>query len=596
MEPLGTSDVPFDNAAPTAAPTEQEASRSLHEHRALPFLKELQYLLVHFSPAERLLLYILSAGLGVAAFALLALLNIHTSILIPTHGGSLIEGVVGTPRFVNPVIAEANADKDITALVYSGLMRALPDGTMAPDLAESYTLSENELDYTFTLRADAVFHDGTVVTADDVVFTIKTVQNPEYKSPHRTEWEGVSIEALDERTVHIVLPRPYAPFLEIATLGILPRTLWQNVSPEDFPFHRLNTSPIGSGPYEITDSKEDSRGSPEEYTLSSFKKFALGEPYIAEIIVRFFASEEDAVKALERGTIESLAAISPESITTDMNAHVRRSPLPRIFAVFFNQTKNAVFTDSKLREALSVVAPRTEIINQTMRGFGVPINGPLPPNFINSETPYAPLPLEERRAEAARILDAAGWRIGDDGVRRKDKQELSFSIATADTPELSTAADLLAAEWRLVGARVTVKVFSPGDLNVAAIRPREYDALLFGEVIGKSGDVYAFWHSSQRNDPGLNLALYTNAKVDKLLTDIRKEQDPEARQKLLTLFNETVQDEHPATFLFSPEFVYSMPTTVEGVDIGPLTTPSERFSSVHTWHREVERVWSIFTR
>lgn len=574
---------------------ESVPAHPLVSERRFAFLQRIEELLPTFSPFERLTLYALSLVLGITAFGMLALINNEATTPIPTQGGSLIEGVVGTSRFANPLLATSDTDKDVSALVYSGLMRALPDGTLIPDLAAAVEVSEDGTTYLFTVRGDAMFHDKTPVTAADIVFTVNAAQNPDMKSVKRAEWDGVHAEALDPLTVKFTLPRAYAPFLEATTLGILPAHVWENVSPSDFPFHQLNKTPIGSGPYRIDDVKEDSSGAPVEYTLRAFDDFTLGAPYIRKITLRVFANEDDALEALQKGTIESIAAITPSLLPAEAN--IVRTPLPRVFAVFINEGKSSVLIDKEVRRALNAAIDREALINASLGGFGEAIVGPLPKNIA----PVIPAvesqkTADDRLAAARAILENAGWIMDEEKQVRVNKKgvPLAFALTTADTPELSQTAEALARTWRALGATVTIKVFATGDLNTTVIRPREYEALLFGEVVGRGADLYAFWHSSQRNDPGLNLSLYANAKADRLLTEARRETDPSLRKEKLLEFAATVEEDVPAIFLYVPEFIYSIPDDLFGVSLGTLTTASERFANVYEWHRETERVWDIF--
>lgn len=558
----------------------------------VPGISKLEDLLRTFSPSERALLYSGSILMGASVFLLLILLNTRVTETTPSYGGTFTEGIVGTPRFINPLLASSDADRDLTALVYSGLMRATPDDVFIKDLAADFTLSEDGTVYTFTIRDDARFHDGNPITAGDVAFTVAMAQHPDMKSPRRADWEGVVVEEVDSHTIRFTLPRPYAPFLEVATIGILPKHLWQNIAVQEMPFHALNTKPVGSGPFVIRKTKSTSDGTPERYTLSAFRDFTLGRPFLDTLTFHFYPNEEELFVAFERGAIDSIAGVAPEKVERFEKGHeVIRAPLPRVFAIFFNQARAPIFTDSAVRKALSVAIDKDEIIIDNLLGYGVPIDGPAlfyaPPEEAQSE---------QGVEAAASILEKAGWKVGDDGVRANKKgKRLAFSITTADAPQLAGTAESVARMWRIIGADVTVKVFSMNDLSSAVIRPREYEALLFGEVVGRGLDLFAFWHSSQRNDPGLNLALYTSVKGDKLLTDARRDINPETRLEKTREFVELIQEEYPAAFLYAPEFIYIVPHGLSGIEIGSLTTPSERFLNAHEWYQETERVWSIFT-
>ncbi len=227
------------------------------------------------------------------------LYSVNKALLVevPARGGTLVEGLVGAPRFINPLLAISDADRDLSALVYSGLLRAQGE-ELIPDLAESYEVSPDGTAYTFVIREDATFHDGSRVTAEDVVFTVAKAQDPILKSPKRANWDGVAAEVVDERTVRFTLKAPYAPFVENATLGILPKALWEEVSSDEFPFSALNTDPIGSGPFFVSTIERNPSGIPTTYLMRPFADYALGKPYLQEIRFRFFDSERSLLSAL----------------------------------------------------------------------------------------------------------------------------------------------------------------------------------------------------------------------------------------------------------------------------------------------------------
>jgi peptide/nickel transport system substrate-binding protein len=172
---------------------------------------------------------------------------------------------------------------------------------------------------------------------------------------------------------------------------------------------------------------------------------------------------------------------------------------------------------------------------------------------------------------------------------------LAFSIYTSNAPELAEVAKLLKQQWEALGVSVTVRVFEAGDLNDNFIRPRKYDALLFGEVLGRNPDLFPFWHSSQRLDPGLNIAMYTNIKADKLLEDARATSDPVQQSTKYQLFQTEIAKDHPAVFLYSPYYLYVLPPSIKGTKFFTITTPSDRFDSVYLWYRYTDRLWRFLT-
>jgi peptide/nickel transport system substrate-binding protein len=559
-----------------------------------------------FSPAERLLLYGFTITLSFSALALVAGANATVSVYVPSSGGVLTEGQVGPARFINPVLTMSQADEDLTELVYSGLTRALPDGSVIPDIASSYEVSADGTIYTFTLRTNALFHDGVPVTSADVLYTVQTIQNPSIKSPHRADWEGVSVAAPDPYTVVFTLPRAYAPFIENTTLGILPSHVWEGTSPEEFPFSPANTRPVGSGPYRISDMKTSSTGSVTRYDLVAFKSFTLGQAYIKRISFIFYPSEEAMLTAFNQGKVDAVAGVSPKEIgnLTRTDTTTLTSPLPRVFGVFFNQAHAPVLADAYVRDALDAALDKQRLVDTVLYGYGVPLNSPIPPGIIGEapRTRHIGAPATEAYTsdtlEAARaILKKGGWSFDEEsGTWTKKKLELSFTMSTADSPELLATANAVAAAWQALGAHVTVQTYSLSELNTAVLRPRQYDAILFGEVVGRELDLFAFWHSSQRNDPGLNLSLYTSSQADTLLSKARATTIASDRDKLYTQFATLIQEDMPAVFLYTPEFVYIVPEQLQGVQLGAITTPSERFQNVYEWYADTERVWSIFAR
>lgn len=570
--------------------------RALGKRYELPKSHELYTTIRSFSFTEKLLFSVATLVLAFSAFSLLNQVNKLFMEAIPAKGGSFTEGVIGTPRFINPVLAISDSDRDLTILVYSGLMRATPTEGLVPDLAESYSISEDGRVYTFVLKEDLMFHDGKPLTVDDVEFTIQKIQDPALRSPKRVNWDGVNVERVDNRTIRFTLKQPYAPFLENTTLGIISKEIWRDIDSEEFPFNTHNTRPIGSGPYMVADISEDKEGIPTSYTLSSFDDYALGKPFINTLRLNIYKTEEELIEAFEHRDIDNINSISPQSATAlAEDATLRSIALPRIFGVFFNQNEQPLFADRELRRALDTAIDKQHIIEEVLHGYGVTLNGPLPPHNLSQRV--VDETTEDPITEALEILVADGWEFDEEqGVLVKKSQPLAFSITTANIPELKAVADIVKTQWEKLGASVEIKVFEPSDLNQNIIRPRKYDALLFGKVVGRDLDLFAFWHSSQRNDPGLNIALYANITSDKLLEEARVTQDEKTRIEKYQLFQEEVQSDIPAVFLYAPDFIYVVSPKINNITLGHTTTPSERFLNVHEWYIHTENVWKIFTQ
>lgn len=552
-------------------------------------------------PGDRALLKGSLIALFVFAVWLAASYSTGTQVDVPTPGGSYTEGIVGTPRFVNPVLAVTRADKDMTALIYDGLMRLGAEGQLVPNIAESVTVSEDGLTYNVLLRSNVTFHDGAPLTADDVLFTVSRIQDPALGSPLRSNLEGVAVEQLGAHEVNFVLNDAYAPFIENLTFGILPQHIWRDATPEEFPFSQHNSEPIGSGPYKIKRIVRNTSGIPESYILEPHQEYHLGTPKIEGLVLNFYANEERMIAAFNEATIGGMAGLDHTQLGSAQitEAHtVARTPLPRTFAIFFNQNKSAVLRDETARHALDAVIDREKLVASVLGGYGHPLSSPIPPGFGIEATDVST--SSATGFESARaILRNAGWKVNEEtDVWEKTIDEtvtpLSFSIATVNNSVFEATAEFLRAEWEKLGAQVTVKQFEQSDLTQAIIRPRDYEALLFGTAVGRALDFYPFWHSSQRNDPGLNVSLYANITTDSILNEARTDTNTENRAAALKKFEAEIIEEVPAIFLYSPELLYVLPAHITGASFGGLTEPSERFSTIHEWFIATDSVWPIF--
>ena len=558
--------------------------------RSVPLFERIEGRVRSFSPGDRILFYILSVLLVISS--LYGLYALEQTLLqkIPTYGGSLVEGTVGSPQFINPLLTISDADRDLSALVYAGLMGLGGDGSLVPVLAESYSLSPDGKTYTFTLRKNATFTDGTPLTAHDVVFTVRKAQDPGLKSPEYANWSGVSVLAIDQYTVRFTLTKPYAPFLGLTTLGILPARLWQYISNEEFPFSTLETNPIGAGPFKVSRVSRDASGLIRSVSLDQNPHYVLGRPYLDSIRFNFYSRAEDLASAVKNNTVESAHDVSVRGALT--------APYARVFGVFWNPNENQVYTRPEVRKALSLALDRTHIVTTVLGGYATAIMGPVPPGggILQVPVPTAPNPTEK----AAQVLQSGGWtydgaqRLWKNGVL---KQTLAhITLRTSNVPELKNVASAVKIDWEKLGIIVDIELYEPGDLSQNVIRPRKYEALLYGMVIGRDQDLYAFWNSKERNDPGLNIALYTNKTVDALLEDVRSVTNQKTRTTHLQKIEDIIAADYPAAFIYAPDFTYSIPEDLHGVMLPQIITPADRFATVASWYRVTDSVWPFFAQ
>lgn len=522
----------------------------------------------------------------------LGALYMTSTIAVPEVGGEYIEGMASQPRYINPILSQTSeADADLVELLYSGLFGYDGSGNLVKRLAMDYSLSEDSKVYTVTLKQGVLFHDGEELTADDVVYTIQSIQNPAYKSPLRANWQSVEVTALDRYTVSFSLQKPYFEFLENLTVGILPKHIWQDISPENFFLADYNLAPIGSGPYSFFDIEKDSSGNILSYELRAWKNYFESSPYITKIIFRFYPDESSLIDAYKRKEILGINSVRPENIEKlgeQKSTRIYDIHIPRIFSVFFNVTKSVPLAHDEVRLALQYATDKNALIEKVLLGKGDAVSFGLAP-FM---TGY--VDLSEKSSfnleKANALLDENNWVRGEDGIRSKQGTALEINLAVPDWAELIATADFLKEEWQMIGVRVNVAVLSPADLQQNMIRPREYEAILFGQAVMLNADPFSFWHSSQKRDPGLNLSLFDNKEMDDTLTTLREELDSEKQQELYRTFQEILQRENPAIFLYSPHYLYVVNSTVKGIDIEKIDTAHTRLSTIKDWYIDTKRV------
>ena len=516
----------------------------------------------------------------------------HLTKEIPKTGGEYIEGIVGQPLYVNPVISQTSeADSDLTQLIYSGLFKYDKDGNIVPDLAESYSISDDQKEYKVSLRKNAAWHDGQPLNAQDVFFTFNVLQDASYKSPLRQSLQGVDVRVDDDYTIVFSLKNPYVGFLDNLTVGILPKHIWENIAPEKFALAEYNLHPIGSGPYAFSDLQKSADGTILTFKLVAFKNYYGGAPYISNITFNFYPDDDTLIAAYNKKEIMGMGSLPPQNIKDIKNiksTNINQLVIPRYFAVFFNQTKSIALADDNVRKALNLGVNRQEIIDDVLYGKGITLVSP----FFPQMNGYVDKGTQSDIESAKKILDDAGWKLDkDDNVRKKSGTKLEFELVTTDWPEFVQTADMLKAQWENLGARANVKVLTVSDLQQNYIRTREYDSLLFGQGISFNPDLYSFWHSSQKNDPGLNLSLFDNKNADSLLESTRQETDQSKRVESYQKFQEILSQENPAVFLYGRYYLYPTSTTVRGMDVQNINNPQQRFTDVNKWYVKTKRVW-----
>ncbi|MFH1142437.1 MAG: ABC transporter substrate-binding protein, partial [Candidatus Uhrbacteria bacterium] len=557
----------------------------LRKEHAWPSYKQWQQLPRILGTAERKTIY---ACLTLAVLSLIFLTSwfvITHRIETPASGGEYTEGLVGEPQFVNPLYSSANdVDSDLVRLVFSGLFKYDPVLGLVPDLAASFEISDDHTNYTVTIREDAFWHDGQPVRASDVVFTIQSIQNPEYNSPLAVSFQGIQVSEISEKVVQFTLLEPFAPFLSTLTVGIIPSHQWEQVAAKRAMLTDLNLAPVGSGPYKFEKYTKDKNGNIGSYTLIHNLDYYAQVPYLERLHFKFYADANSAVDALKNRNIEGLAYI-PADLTTEVEklryVEIMRPSIPQVTAVFFNQDKNELLQEDEVRQALIMAIDKGEILRQALNGFGTPIDAPILSGMLGFHQAIDRISYDP---EAAQELINKHREEDEEG----NLQEINFTMTVLDQPDFIRTAEVIKEQWAVIGVNLEIRVISAFELSTQVLTDRNYEMFLTGELLGIDPDPYPFWHSSQATDPGLNLANYVNRQADTLLEEARSISDPGEREAKYIQFQDYLAEDLPAIFLYQPTYRYAVASKINNVEMERITSPADRFSRINEWYTKTK--------
>lgn len=505
----------------------------------------------------------------------------------PAIGGNYTEAVVGSPRFLNPILATSDVDVAITPLVYSGLLKLRPDGTLANDIAENVSVSSDGKVYTVTLVQGRIWHDGEKLTADDVGYTFETIQNPNVASPHYSDFRDVKVEVKDDRTITFTLDKADATFQRKLTQGILPAHIWADIPPGAMSTTDYNLKPIGNGPFKFKEIRKKERsGSVTSLTLERNTAIANGA-FLDELQVRFVDDSQAALDSLG-GQADGTRIVTNELYAKAeqlRGVHIEYVPMPQAVAAFFN-TKNSLFTKEVRLALRDAVDP--EKVKDAARATAHIIASPV----LEGMPGWSDLPVRHADLDGARQrLEQAGWKKEGD-VYAKGKTKLAFTLTIPDVKEYVDAANAVAAAWKDLGVTITITAVDPSTLNKEVIKSRNFDVLLFADRYDTTLDLYPFWHSTQSFDPGLNLTSFYNKDLDKALETAHAGTATAAdRATANAKVQQITVDEVPAIFLYQPAAAMLHTKTLHTLNAPTLLTANQRFLDVTNWYVNTDHVW-----
>jgi peptide/nickel transport system substrate-binding protein len=503
-----------------------------------------------------------------------------------TSNRSYSEGLVGEITHLSPVFTEfSEADADVSSLIFSGLVKYNPETeTFEEDIA-THTLSDDQLTYTFTLKNNVFWHDGEEVTADDIYYTFATVlQSPDFKNPIlRSNFDGVKIEITNSRTVTFTLSSPNSFFFTTMTVGLLPYHVLKEVPVAELDTADFNQLPIGTGPYQVLSPYEINNDGSTSVTLTVFPQYYGAVSSIEKLRFVAYPTMDQLVehRSVWSGAARIRQSQLDEMDLTDLVTY--QYELPQYTALFLN-TDSPYLTKNKERLGVSKAIDKDAILAAI--NYRVRIDTPL--LELNQEEWLYSSDL----TEAQGALYDAGWSLTEGETYRsnEDGETLSLRLLRRDFAGENSqqeevgqvTTDLLVEQLKAVGVEVTVETYNADELQ-EKIKTRDYDLLLYGQSLGYSLDTFAYWHSSQASETGLNLSNYQNPEADFLIESIRGTFDPTEKQSLLQDLAETITADVPAVFLYTPSYYYIADTKLTGINFKTLLLPKDRFANIASW-------------
>jgi len=515
----------------------------------------------------------------------------------PVAGGSYAEALLGTTIRLNPILDTYNqVDRDIDRLIYTGLIRFDSRGVPLPDLAESWAVSADATLYTVTLRDNAVWHDGQPVVSDDVIYTFSKLQDSDYPGPEDLQalWQKVNIVRLDDHTVQFQLSEPFAPFLDYLSTGLLPDHLLRGVSAGELVDHPFNVEPVGTGPFRF-DRFLMKDGGIAGVSLAAFDDYYMPRPYLERFELFFYDTPQAMLSAYQAGEVQGLGQVDSSilnQVLADPTLNLYSARLPEIGVVFLN-TKNTAkpfFDDKNVRQALMMAVNRQWIIDSTMGGQAVEASGPILPDTWAAAEDLGPMPFDPRAS--ADLLESLSWALptgvtpgSPEYVRSNGDTYLEFTLTYPDDSFHETIADDLQLAWADIGVRVELEAVDPAALFSDYLEPRDFEAVLTDVNLTRfpDPDPYPFWHDTQA-EAGQNYAGFADRNISIWLEQARTTPDLGRRAALYRNFLHRFYDQQPALLLYTPVQNFAINGDLQGVSVGPLFDPSDRYAGVTQWH------------
>ena len=521
------------------------------------------------------------------------------------------EGVLGRPMSVSPLSARTQADRDLVALVFSGLVRNGPNGTLVPDLAEHWSVDSTGKTWTFQLRDDASWHDGEPVTADDVAFTIRMLQDKAYTGPAAQSWNEVTVGTKGLRTVIFTLATPLGGFLQLATQPIAPAHLLADIPVAELPTTPFGRQPIGSGPFAVASLDDDhaklipaatmlqaaspTAEPPAVATDSLATPVATPRPsrpipYLAAMEFTFFEDPAALADAFRAGGLDAASGLAP-ALTRDLarepGTRSLNYPGATMTAVLFNlRPGHPEFASPAVRTALLQGIDRVQLASDAFAAAAAVSSGPIPPASAMFD-PVADPPVAFDPAAAKAGLKKAGWTKARDGWRLpKVKSPIAIELVSPDqasNPAAYAAAQAVARDWTSLGLAVTHVPLAPADFVTGRLAAGKFQVAVGDVTVGLDPDLYPLLASSQTLTGGSNVIGLQDPALDALLVTARGSGSEASRLAAYSALQKALaKGRYLLPLAFADESIV-VRDTLQGPTVRQVADPADRFWDVLTW-------------
>ncbi|MCL4507285.1 MAG: peptide ABC transporter substrate-binding protein [Chloroflexi bacterium] len=538
--------------------------------------------------------------IGVAAIAFIVYqLAPRSTVTVPDTGGTYVEGVAGAPQYINPLLCQLHdEDRDLCSLAFTGLTRFTETGEVVPDIATTWSISEDGITYTFKMRQDAKWQDGSPITADDVVFTAKLLQDPGF--PGRQDigalWQSIKVIKVDNYTVRFQLSQPLAPFLDFTTIGLLPQHILTGTKASELTNLPYNLQPVGDGPWRVVEVNTNGNRV-SSIALEPSANYYGPKPNLSRLIFRYYPNVQAAFDAYRAGDVDgfgnlSLADVKRAEGRDDLTIY--SATKARYTSLFINLRKDSgaiALMDKSVRQALMLAIDRDKLVRDVLGGEAVVADTPFIPGTWAYHSGVKHYPYDPTLA--TQLLRDAGYELAtvapsNVSVWQKNGEPIAFTLLTQDDPTRRTVAEAIAKQWRDLGVQVSVQPVR--NLVRDFLSSRQFQVALVDSLVDGDPDPYPIWHRSQIAPPGQNYTGFDNADASNWLEAARMTTDRTLRFEYYRKFQELFADELPALPLYYPTYQYAISNRVKQVQLPPMMYPSDRLRTIGSWYINVKRV------